>query len=117
MSTKFVKSDIMKIISTVIHIIKPDIKKIILTLILTSPLLYSIIFNTIHPLMSLYLPFLISLCYFGYFDCGNSSPWVVPYYVAYLISFLVAILPWYLVSCLIVFARSKIFRKHSSVNK
>lgn len=111
---KFMKPDIDKIILTVILLIKPDIKKIILTLILISPLLYSIIFDTIHPLMSLYLPFLISLCYFGYFDCGNSSPWFVPYYVAYSISFLVAILPWYLVSCLIVLAWSKIFGKNSS---
>ena len=85
--------------------IKPDFKKIRLILILASLLWIQIISDTLHPLMILYVPFLILLCFFGYFDCP--PPWV-PYYVAFAVSLLVTILFWYFISCLIVLAWNKI---------
>ena len=99
-----------------IKFIKPDFKKIILTLILLSPLLLSILglISLNDRFMNLYilylLPFAFTSCFFGGFDC---LPGVVsaPFFVVIPVSLFVGILPWYLISCLIVHLWSKILRK------
>jgi len=89
-----------------IEFIKPEFKKIILTIILIIFPIYIIALQpSLSILIFLYYPVYIVSCYFGYFDCG---PVWVPFYIAYSILLLVEILQGYLVSCLVVFAWNKI---------
>lgn len=82
-----------------IEFIKPDLKKIILTLMLVLMSL-SLAFIGMSTLFQiLFTPFADTLVILGYFDnFDNPSNWVLP------VAVLAEILPFYFVSCLIVFA-------------
>ncbi len=81
-----------------IEFIKPDWKKIILTLILLLTSL-SLAFIGMSMLFQILLtPFADTLVILGYFDNFDNPPnWVIP------VAALAQILPFYFVSCLIVF--------------
>ncbi len=110
-----------------IEFVKPNSKKLFLTAILpailTSILLFFLFFIGLLPdniqkmiglkFMSIYFVFILYIplfVVFGYFS------WM-PFYIALPVAVLAAILPWYLFSCLIIYAWNKIFRSLFIFNK
>lgn len=103
----------------VLLFLKPDLKKLIVFLVLIIPLIFWSF--SLHPLpvqfdlLNMYLiqnyiiatPSLISACFLGGYDCGG---WRVPTSVAYMIIYSVTILFWYLISCIAVSFWNKILR-------
>ncbi|MCZ7382378.1 MAG: hypothetical protein O8C64_12515 [Candidatus Methanoperedens sp.] len=81
-----------------IEFIKPDWKKTILTLMLVLTSLSLAFIGMSMLFQVLFTPFADTLVILGYFDnFDNPSNWVLP------VAALAEILPFYLVSCLIVF--------------
>lgn len=102
-----------------IEFLRPDLKRIIVLLIILSPIIFSLfhflplpeqfgLLNTYFSNYIVMIPFLIVSCYFGGFDCGGL--WV-PVPVFYILTYSFGILVWYLISCLVVSLWNNIFRQ------